>query len=270
MMDPGTATEVPALLGPDEPSPVETVNPDGCGHVVLVCDHASNRIPQRLRSLGLERDLLRAHIAWDPGAADVARRLAAHLDSPLVLTGYSRLVIDCNRPLNHAESMAERSAGISIPGNRRLSSTERSSRIDALFQPYHDAIGKMLDARSHRPTLLISIHSFTPILNGRLRPWQVGISHWRDRRLAALLLGALRRAGDFKLGDNAPYPIDHHIDYTIPTHGERRGLPAAMIEIRQDEIRTPAGASAWSARLAAAFRLIEVETLRRFGRSQQG
>jgi predicted N-formylglutamate amidohydrolase len=264
MIHAGNTGQPPRLLGLDEAPPVEIVNAEGAGHAVLVCDHASNRVPGRLHSLGLEPDVLHEHIAWDPGAADVARRLAAHLDAPLVLSGYSRLVIDCNRPLDHAESIAQRSAGISIPGNQGLSPSERLSRIDALFRPYHRAIAELLDARSHRPNLLISIHSFAPILNGELRPWQIGISHWRDRRLAALMLAALRRAGNFRLGSNEPYPIDNAIDYTVPVHGEGRGLPSVMIEIRQDEIRTPAGATAWAARIATAYRRIEATTGRGF------
>jgi predicted N-formylglutamate amidohydrolase len=263
-----TAGKAPRLLGLGEPPPFERVNFEGSGHAVLVCDHASNRIPKRLRSLGLEEDALRSHIAWDPGAAEVARRLAARLDSPLVLSGYSRLVIDCNRPLGHPDSVAQRSAGVSIPGNQGLSPADRSSRVDALFRPYHRAIAERLDARSHRPTALISIHSFTPVLNGQLRPWQIGVSHWRDPRLAGLLLGALARAGDLRLGDNEPYPIDNDIDYTIPVHGESRGVPSAMIEIRQDEIRTPAGVTACAARIAAAYRLIELQMLRLCERSQ--
>lgn len=257
------------LLGPHEPPPVELVNPQGGGHALLVCDHASNRVPERLGSLGLGRDLLRAHIAWDPGAADVARRLAAQLDCPLVLSGYSRLVIDCNRPPGHPESMPERSAGTAIPGNEGLSSADRTSRIETLFRPYHDAIAGLLDARSHGPTALISIHSFTPALSGAPRPWQIGISHWRDNRFAALLLAALRRAGDLTIGDNEPYPIEEDIDYTIPVHGGRRGLPSVMIEIRQDEIRATADADAWAARIAAAYGLIEVELLRLFERPRQ-
>jgi predicted N-formylglutamate amidohydrolase len=269
-MDSGTDKAAPRLLGLDEPPPVETINAAGSGHVVLVCDHASNRIPERLRSLGLEQARLREHIAWDPGAADVARLLAAELDSPLLLSGYSRLVIDCNRPLGHAESIAERSAGVLIPGNQGLTPLERSSRVDALFRPYHDAIAALLDARSSRPTALISIHSFSPVLNGELRPWQIGIAHLRDRRLAALLLGALGRGGDFALGDNEPYPVENGIDYTIPVHGDGRGLPSVMIEIRQDAIRTPAGATAWSARIAAAYRHIERNLPRLFGGVLQG
>jgi predicted N-formylglutamate amidohydrolase len=183
----------------------------------------------------------------------------------LVLSGYSRLVIDCNRPLGHAESIAERSAGVFIPGNLGLSPLERSNRIDALFRPYHGAIAGLLDRRSHRPTLLISIHSFTPVLNGQPRPWHIGISHWRDARLAALLLGALRRTGDFTIGDNEPYPIENDLDRTIPRHGEGRGLPSVMIEIRQDQPRTSAGATAWAGRLAAACLHIEAELPRLFG-----
>jgi len=265
VMDLDTAAKAEALLGPDESPPVETINPDGRGSAVLVCDHASNRVPERLDTLGLEPDLLADHIGWDPGAADVARRLAVHLDSPLVLSGYSRLVIDCNRPLGHAESIAERSAGVSIPGNLGLSPLERSIRIDTLFRPYHDAIAGLLDRRSHRPTLLISIHSFTPVLNGQLRPWHIGISHWRDPRLAVLLLEALRRTGDFTMGDNEPYPIDNNIDYTIPRHGGSRGLPSVMIEIRQDQLRTSGGAIAWAGRLAAAYHHFKAELLRLLG-----
>jgi predicted N-formylglutamate amidohydrolase len=269
MMDSVMAEEPPNLLGPEDPAPVELVNPRGGGHALLVCDHASNRVPERLGSLGLGRDMLQGHIAWDPGAADVARRLAAELDCPLVLSGYSRLVVDCNRPPGHPGSMPGRSAGVAIPGNEGLSSTDRTSRIDALFRPYHDAIAGLLDARSHKRTALISIHSFTPVLNGAPRPWQLGISHWRDNRLAELLLGALRRVGDLTLGDNEPYPIEEEIDYTIPMHGERRALPSVMIEIRQDEIRAPADAVAWAARIASAYGLIEDELPRLFERPRQ-
>jgi predicted N-formylglutamate amidohydrolase len=259
-----TGAQAALLLGPDEPPAVETVNAGGGSNAVLVCDHASHTVPERLGTLGVDPLVVADHIGWDPGAADVARRLAAHLDAPLVLSGYSRLVIDCNRPLCNAQSIAERSAGVLIPGNRALSPEERSIRIDALFRPYHGAIGQMLDGRSPRPTVLLSIHSFTPVLNGQRRPWHIGVSHWRDPRLAAHLHEALRRAGDFAIGDNVPYPVEGDIDYTIPLHGEGRGLPCVMIEIRQDEILTTAAAAAWAARLAQAYRLVEVEVLRLF------
>lgn len=257
------------LLEPGEPAPVQIFNANGRGHAVLVCDHASNRIPERLGTLGLEPDLLADHIAWDPGAADVARRLAVLLDVPLVSSSYSRLVVDCNRPLGNSESIVERSAGVFIPGNSGLSPAEQSTRIESLFRPYHGTIAELLDGRTHQPTVLLSIHSFTPVLNGELRPWHAGISHWRDPRLAQLLLGALRRTVDFAIGDNKPYPIESDIDYTVPMHGEGRGLPSVMIEIRQDQIRTSTGASAWAARLVAAYRRIEAKIPRLFGTSFQ-
>jgi predicted N-formylglutamate amidohydrolase len=266
-MDSDTSASTVALLGTDEPPPVELVNAGGRSSAVLVCDHAANRVPRQLGSLGLDAVQLADHIGWDPGAADVARRLSALLDAPLVLSGYSRLVIDCNRPLRSAGSIAEQSDGVPVPGNRGLSPWDRERRINALYRPYHDAIDRLLDARTGRPSLLLSIHSFTPVLNGRPRPWHIGISHWRDRRLAALMLGVLARSGKFTVGDNAPYPIDADIDYTLPVHGEGRGLPGVMIEIRQDGIRTAAGAAAWAARLADAYRIIEAEALRILGSS---
>jgi len=256
---------LPPLLAPGEPPAFEVVNADGRANAVLACDHAARRVPRCLAKLGLDRAALADHIAWDPGAAEVARGLAADLDAPLVLSGYSRLVIDCNRPPGHPGSIAEESAGVPVPGNRGLAPGERAARVDALFRPYHGAIDRLLDARAGRPTLLLAIHSFTPVLEGRARPWPVGVSHGRDARLADLLRGALARDGDPDVGDNAPYPIEDDIDYTIPVHGEGRGLPAAMIEIRQDGLRTPADAAAWAARLADAWWAIESEALRLCG-----
>lgn len=248
-----------ALLDADEPPAVEVVNRHGGGMALLLCDHAANRIPRQLGSLGLDAAQLADHIAWDPGAAEVARRLSVHLNAPLVLSGYSRLVIDCNRPLGHVQSIAEQSAGVPIPGNLGISVADRERRGATLFQPYHDAIAGLLAERHQRPTLLLSIHSFTPILNGQQRPWQVGISHWRDRRLAELLIQALARDPALTVGDNEPYPIETSIDFTLIHHLEDRDLSGVMIEIRQDEIRTLAGATRWAARLAAAYRLIEDE-----------
>lgn len=264
MTDPSADAQVDALLAPDEPPPLEIINGEGRGSAVLLCDHASRRIPRRLGNLGLDPVALSEHIAWDPGAAAVARHLSARLDAPLVLSGYSRLVIDCNRPLHSPGSIAEQSAGVRIPGNQRLSPVQRATRIHELFRPYHDAIGRLLDGRSNRATALLSIHSFTPVLNGEVRPWRVGISHWRDRRLATLLLGALCRDRDLRVGDNEPYPIEEDIDYTIPLHGDGRGLPSVMIEMRQDGLRSPGAAAAWALRLAEAYRAIEPEVLRLF------
>ena len=261
MMGLDMSVTISALLESDEFPAVEIINADGGSSAVLVCDHASNRVPRRLRLLGLGADALTDHIGWDPGAADVARRLSLHLDAPLVMSGYSRLVIDCNRWPSSAQSIAEQSAGVPVPGNCGLPPEERETRINALFRPYHRAIGRLLDGRSERPTLLLSIHSFTPVLNGRSRPWHIGVSYGHDPRLAVLLLGALTRQRGFTVGDNEPYPVEDDVDYTIPVHGEGRGLPSAMIEIRQDEVRTAARAAAWAARLAEAYRRLEAERL---------
>jgi predicted N-formylglutamate amidohydrolase len=241
---------------------VEIVNATGAGSAVLVCDHASNRIPRRLGTLGLDAGALHEHIAWDRGAADVAGRLSELLDAPLVSSGYSRLVIDCNRPLESPESIPVGTGGVRVPGNRALADRERALRVDALFRPYHRAITEVLDRRAGTPSLLLSIHSFAPVFAGRSRPWSIGLASGRDRRLAVLLLETLGNDPSLVVGDNEPYDVDDAIDYTIPSHGERRGLPHVLIEIRQDELETPAAAHAWAARLAAAFRAVEPAALR--------
>lgn len=243
------------LLGRHDVPAFEVVNAEGGSNVVLVCDHASHRVPGRLGTLGLGESRLREHIGWDPGAAVVARHLSTALDAPLVLSGYSRLVIDCNRPLRSPESIAQESDGVSVPANQGLSVEDRRARVSALFGAYHDAIGRVLDRRSGRPTLLLAIHSFTPVLAGTTRPWHIGLSARRMRWLAAQLVAELQAHPDgLTVGDNEPYAIDDELDYTIPVHGEARGLPSALIEIRQDGIATSKDARAWAERIAEAVR----------------
>jgi predicted N-formylglutamate amidohydrolase len=186
-----------------------------------------------------------------------------------VLSGYSRLVIDCNRPLNSRESITEQSAGLNVPGNRALTPGDRATRIDALFRPYHEAIARLLDRRAGQPSLLLSIHSFTPELAGQRRRWDIAISYGRDRRLAALMRDALEADAKLVVGDNEPYPVDDAIDYTIPVHGEGRGLPHVLIEIRQDGIATPTDAAAWAVRLAATYAQVERAALRLCGMSRR-
>lgn len=242
------------ILDPDEPPAYEIVNEHASGGMVLVCDHASNRIPRRLGSLGLTDDQLASHIAWDPGAAEVARRLAPLVDAPLVLSNYSRLVIDCNRPLVSPQSIAEQSAEIPVPGNVGLSVEARAARAEALFHPYQQAIAGILAARGSRTRWLLAIHSFTPVWAGQPRPWPISVAHGRDRALAASMLAGLRSTGDFLIGDNEPYSIGREFDYTVPVHGEDRGLACAMIEIRQDGLTTATDAALWADRLAVAIR----------------
>jgi predicted N-formylglutamate amidohydrolase len=224
---PAPAPETP-LLAADEPPPFELVNPAGRGAAVLTCDHAANRIPRSLGSLGLAPVDLARHIAWDLGAAELARGLADRLDAPLILGGWSRLVVDLNRPLASPELIPEASDGVQIPGNRGLTPGERARRIAALFDPYRLALSGLLDARAARPTLLIALHSFTPSLAGQARPWHAGIASGRDRRLAQPLIDALARHGGLCIGDNRPYDLDPVHDYSLPTHGEARGIPHAV------------------------------------------
>ncbi|MEA1049489.1 N-formylglutamate amidohydrolase [Lamprobacter modestohalophilus] len=240
----------PPLLEPDEPPPFEIVNPTGQANALLICDHASNRLPRRLGRLGLTDDQLQQHIAWDPGAAAVARGLSARLDVPLILGGYSRLAIDLNRPLASPELIAAESAGVRIPGNQGLSAAQRNARLAALFLPYHQAIAEWLDEHPNPELRLISLHSFTPWLAGQLRPWSVGLAYGRDPRLAQQLRPLLAQQADLLVGDNQPYGIEDRYDFTLPTHGEGRGIPHVMIEIRQDGLQTQAQIARWVERLA--------------------
>ena len=252
-----------ALLDADEPPAWTALDASGHGRAVVVCDHASNRIPRRLNGLGLSHAELASHIAWDPGAAEVAKRLAGLLGAPLVASGYSRLVVDCNRPLASEESMPLSSDGVAIPGNRSINAADRARRTAALFHPYHRAIAGVLDRRAAagQPSLLLSIHSFTPVMNGTLRPWQVGFAYGRDGRLARHLLDAFARQTEVVVGHNQPYRVDDLFDYTLPVHGEQRGEAHVLIEIRQDLLTTAAECDGWAERLAVAYRQSEPSLL---------
>lgn len=243
------------VLAPDEPPACEVVNLDGLFPAVLLCDHASPRVPAALAGLGLSQAELLDHIGWDPGAADLARRLSTLLDAPLCLSGYSRLCIDCNRPPRVPASILGSSAGIVIPGNSQLSPEEAAARQEALFWPYHRAIAGLLDRRrdAGRQTVLLSIHSFTPCLQGQERPWHVGFMYGVDRRLAELFLEAFAQYPSLCVGDNLPYQVTPETDYSIPVHGEARGLPCVLIEVRNDGLATSAGVAVWAQRLAMAF-----------------
>jgi predicted N-formylglutamate amidohydrolase len=241
-----------SLLVAGEPSPVWTQRLDGASPLVLVADHAGCAVPHRLGALGLVEAELRRHIGWDIGSAEVALRLSAMLKAALLMQRYSRLVIDCNRPLHSAESIVTVSDGTVIPGNASVTSTDAEQRAREIFRPYHAAIAALLDERRQQrhPTALIAIHSFTPIWDGRRRPWQVGVLYNRDPRLALALGRALEAEGGLNVGYNEPYDLSDQTDWTIPEHGERRGLPHVELEIRQDLIADSAGQQQWAARLA--------------------
>lgn len=245
------------VLAPQDPVPVEFHPADGA-RVILCCDHASNRVPRTLVQLGLGDEVLARHIGWDIGAAAVTRRLAPALGAASVLAGYSRLVIDCNRDSDDPSSIPATSDGVVVPGNRELSADARHARRAAIFTPYHAALTQSIDAvlaRGAAPAL-ISVHSFTPSLGGKARPWHIGILWDGDGRIASPLLAALRDDAALVVGDNEPYSARQPAGYTMRHHALERGLPHVAIEIRQDEIADDAGAAAWANRLAAALRPI--------------
>lgn len=243
------------LLAPDDPAPVRMHRPEGSSDFLLTGDHAGRAIPRRLGDLGLpESDLVR-HIAWDIGIAGVTERLSKALDATAVLQSYSRLVIDCNRRPEWPSAIPEISESTRIPGNEGISEAEREARRGEVFLPYHARIAKLLDARraAGQRTVLVAMHSFTPVFKGEARSVEVGILYnpeARDIRLPRIMLELLRAEGDLIVGDNAPYAITGNSDYTVPVHGEARGLPHVEIEIRQDLIADAAGQAAWAARLA--------------------
>lgn len=217
-------------------------NPDS--GLLLLCDHASNRLPEG--ALGLDPMLLSTHIAHDIGAAQVTRALAGAYGAPAFLGVWSRLLIDLNRGADDPTIVMKLSDGSIIPGNRHADGAEIARRIAAFHAPYHAAIGAALD-RMGPGAVVISMHSFTPAWKGRPRPWEVGVLYDRDRRLAAPLMARLKEAG-FTVGDNEPYSGALEGD-TLYRHGTCRGLPHALIEIRQDLIGCDGEAQAFAARL---------------------
>ncbi len=225
-------------LASDEPAAFELVNAKGGNGLILIADHASNRVPRCLDRLGLSDAELASHIAWDAGTASVARHLAELLDAPLLLSNYSRLVIDCNRAPNSAQSILAASDGSQIPGNRDLSYEHVASRIGTFFTPYHDAIGALLDACRHKDTAILSVHSFSPVLQGNKRPWSIGVCYGDDPRLAHALLPHLSELAPGPVGDNEPYSIENDVDYSLPRHASGGGLPHVMLEIRRDLIES--------------------------------
>jgi predicted N-formylglutamate amidohydrolase len=240
------------LLGADEPPPFTVEREHGTSPFVLICDHAGRRIPRALGTLGVPDDELSRHIAWDIGACGLATRLSWMLDAVLIAQTYSRLVIDCNRPPGAPTSIAIRSERTDIPGNRDIAPADAAARAREIFAPYHRRIEAELDRRRAlaRPTLLVSVHSFTPVFHDFARPWHVGMLYNRDARLAHALLALIRAEGHWIVGDNEPYSVSDGTDYAIPVHGEQRGLAHVEIEVRQDLIESEAGQSEWATRLA--------------------
>ncbi len=226
------------LLGCGEPPSYELLAHADPRPLVLVCDHASNRIPGALANLGLPATHLERHIAWDIGAGAVTRILSERLRANAVLGGYSRLVVDLNRDLEDPTAYPAISDGVLVPGNLDLGVEARAWRARALFKPYHEAIARVATALAATDVCpaFVAIHSFTPTLHGLRRPWHIGVLWDKDPRIAVPLLAALRRSGDLVIGDNEPYSGKHPADFTIDHHAEPRGFAHVGLEIRQDLI----------------------------------
>lgn len=236
------------LLTPEEPPPWEELNRDSQSPLLLVCDHASNRVPHRLAHLGLDLNVFGMHVAYDIGCEKLTRLLSRRLNATALLANYSRLVIDLNRHPGDGSSIPEVSDDIEIPGNHALTPEQIGHREAALFWPYHNRIERILGrivSRGQTP-VLCSIHSFTPIFKGFRRPWHIGVLWDRDQRLSTPLLESLRATGQFNVGDNEPYHARNPVGYTMDVHAEKNGYPHLLLEIRQDLIGHDEGVAEWA------------------------
>jgi len=250
-------------LAPDEIDPVLELNADSASPFLFTSDHHGRAIPRMLGDLGLPEAELTRHIAWDIGIAGIAERVATAMNAHLIAQRYSRLVIDCNRPPEAVSSIPLISEATTIPGNDGLTHESKARRRELFFDPYHQRIDAVIDHRvkAGQPTVLVSLHSFTPVYAGIKRPWHIGTLYQHDRKLSPLLLQHLRAEGDLVVGDNEPYAVSDTTDYTIPVHGEKRGLMNTGIEIRQDLITEESGQIEWAQRLVRIFSEIEATLL---------
>ena len=237
------------ILLESEESPFLLVNAAGQSPYVLVCEHASNLLPERLGTLGLDEAALVSHIAWDIGAEKVARRLARLIDAPLALQRYSRLVYDCNRPPESPGAMPEISELTHIPGNRKLTPDERLARTREICRPFHAGLADLLDRRAAegQVSIVVSIHSFTPVFKGKPRSVELGILHDRDTQLSSKLIKSFPNV-EARL--NEPYGPKDGVMHTLNLHAAPRGLRHAMIEIRNDLIGSERGQDEWAQRLS--------------------
>ena len=242
-----------SLLTAEESPPVRILNPAGASPFLLLGDHAGNAIPASLASLGLGAADLARHIAWDIGVDGLGPKLAAALDAVFIRQTYSRLVVDCNRDPEAPDAMPEISDGTMIPGNAALTDGARAARIAAIHGPYQAAIAAELDRRhtGGMDTVIVSLHSFTPSMNGKDRPWQIGVLYGGGSTVfAKAVLDLLEKRRVWTVGDNEPYAMDG-IDYTIPRHAFAAGLRYVELEIRQDLLATAEQQADWSRILAA-------------------
>lgn len=259
-MEPVNSPAMPiarTLLGPGDPPAFTVANANGKAKAVIACDHAANAVPGVLDGLGLPQETLKRHIAYDIGAAGITAHLAELLDAPAAISGFSRLVIDINRPSDDFTSVREIYDGAIIPGNRRLSEAELNQRRDELFLPYHEALEDLLTVKKAEfgYPAVISVHTCTDFFNGEKRPWHIGVLSNRDRRMAEPVLALLEeRNPDLIIGDNKPYSGIDPYGFTIEHHALPAGLPNVLFEVRQDLVGTEGGQKHYAEILADVLR----------------
>ena len=231
------------ILTGEEGDPVALENESARGRVILVCEHASRLLPKSLGTLGLSDEALASHIAWDPGALAVARRMAKSLDATLVFQRFSRLVYDCNRPPESPAAMPEKSEVFDVPGNAGLDQPARDARTEALYLPFRAKLESLVKSRiaEGRAPVIVTMHSFTPVYFGKPRDVEIGILHDADTRVADGMLAAAGRGGRYDTRRNEPYGPEDGVTHTLKEHGLANGLPNVMIEVRNDLIRDEVG-----------------------------
>lgn len=230
--------------------------------ILLLCDHASNAVPKAFGDLGLGPEQLESHVAYDPGAAMLTEAMAERLDAACLLCSYSRLVIDVNRAPQAHDSIVVENDNIRVPGNLDLDAAARTRRVDNVYEPYHRTVDDLLNRRQGAAgtQLVVAVHSFTPVMRGTRRPWDIGLIYDTDRRLAQALVGQLVATADDRarltVGLNEPYSPDDRVYHSLSRHAESRGLPCVMIELPNDQLASAEGLQRWTDRLAGAFRNI--------------
>ncbi|MEE2760865.1 MAG: N-formylglutamate amidohydrolase [Pseudomonadota bacterium] len=249
------------LLGGNDPPPFQPVNGGSSAPLLIICDHASNKLPESVNGLGLPDAEMDWHIAWDIGAAAITRALVARLDAAAVLTSYSRLLIDANRRRGEPESIPKISDGTVIPDNASMSLAAAHARTKQFFWPYHHAINDQL-TRLHalgRVPAVYSVHTFTPHMEDESRPWHIGVLWKRDDRMVASLLESLPRLNTkLTVGDSLPY-TGTQIAYSLNLHAGLAGFPHVAVEIRQDLTARGVETEKWAELLAAS--LSEIMTI---------
>lgn len=219
----------------DEP-PFEIINPEGQSPVVILCEHASHRIPAGYDDLGLKSSDRFSHASWDPGALDLAKRLSHLLDAPLVASTVSRLVYDCNRPPDSPGAMPAISEVVKVPGNVGLSDAERNERVRNIYEPFCSAVSQVLDARGS-DCVVVTVHSFTPIYFGEQRIVELGLLHDDDVRLTEMMMKHADILPHRKVKRNAPYDASDGVTHSLKIHAQSRGLANVMLEVRNDLLK---------------------------------